>query len=144
MTVRELEAAVRRMLEESQSSAPHNRVAPADVRTNVAEYLDELDELFARAPSTRNEPAWNLWVMDADEEAPASFLLAVVAPTEVELGVGHGDPAALRSVEGRRKRIPAQGAFDALTGFAATAPSRLRVPRMTFDAWVGYEDASGG
>ena len=46
MTVRELEAAVKKMLAEAKSPSPDNVLSMVDLRTSLAEYLEELDEVF--------------------------------------------------------------------------------------------------
>lgn len=136
----ELEAAVRRMLEEAQSSSPENAMSVADLRTNLAELFEDLGELFARAPEKRDQPHWRLWVMDVDDSAPATFAVAVVHPQNVELFAGTADPSALHGLQDGGYAGPPEKLAEVLAERGATlSPVRIDTPARTAHAWTGYE-----
>ena len=139
MTVRELEAAVKKMLAEAKSPSPDNVLSMVDLRTSLAEYLEELDEVFARSPERRNETYWTVWLMDVDDSADATFAVAVVRPDGVSLAAGHAEAELLKPFIAGGFAGAAANVIDAIAEHTTLAPTRIDAPRLTLNAWVNYE-----
>lgn len=138
MTVRELELAVKKMLQEAQSPSPENALSPVDLRINLAEFLDSLDEEFSRSPAQREKAQWTLWMMDVDEDGPATFAVAVLRKDGVQLAAGNWDAGELKAFMDGYAGDP-EKVIETLAEQVPVAPTRIEVPMLTLHAWVSHE-----
>lgn len=138
MTVRELELAVKKMLQEAQSSSVENALSQVDLRLNLAEFLDSLDEAFSRSPAQREKGHWTLWMMDVDEDAPATYAVAVLRKGTVQLAAGNGSAGELTTFIDEYAGDP-EKVIESLAAQVHVVETRIEVPMLTVQAWVGHE-----
>jgi hypothetical protein len=135
----ELEATLSRLLLQSQSIEPKNRLTLADVRRSTAEFLAALADEFARFPDEREGEHWDLVMSDTNPTAPASFVFIMVGPEKAQFEAGCDYPWGIRNYCDHDSSADPHETLSGLRLRFTMVREGIDVPLLLLSRWASSE-----